>query len=343
MSPHTYTPALARETPRRWEFKATDHGSARAWQAAFRPELARLLGLPRIAERGPVGSAARRLSIHELPDHAREEWALETEPGVHVRFSLLRPHGTDGALPLVLTPHGHGVQGRREYVGDYASEEDRALVEAEELDVALQAVREGYLALAPEMRAFGESRLAEDAARGLNSSCQPLAMRALLFGRTLLGERVWDVRRLLDWALALPEVDPDRIVATGNSGGGTVTLFTAALDERVRVCVPVCSYCTFADSIGAIRHCECNYVPGLLEAAEMADVAALVAPRPFLAVNGARDPIFPIAATRASVERLRATYRVLGAEDRCRLRVGDGGHRYYKDLVWPFVREALRW
>jgi fermentation-respiration switch protein FrsA (DUF1100 family) len=82
-------------------------------------------------------------------------------------------------------------------------------------------------------------------------------------------------------------------------------------------------------------------VPGLLSVAEMDDVAGLIAPRPFLAVAGRLDPIFPYPAVQAAYDRLRRIYRAAGAEAWCRLRTGDGGHRYYKAGVWPFVREAL--
>jgi hypothetical protein len=191
------------------------------------------------------------------------------------------------------------------------------------------------------MRAFASMRLAPDREKDSCSSCRTLQMHALLFGRTLIGERVWDMSRLIDWAATRADCDTSKVVITGNSGGGTVSLFAAACDERIAVAIPGCYFCTFEDSIGTIHHCECNYVPGMLAAAEMWDVGGLIAPRPFMAVAGRDDDIFPIAAVRRSHERLRAIYRVAGAEAMCRLSVGEGGHRYYKKDVWPFVAEAL--
>ncbi len=341
MSPDSSLSTLAAEAPRARAFNATDPEDAHRWQAAFRPQLRVMLGLDTMERRGTPPMIAERLSTQRLADHMREEWTLETEIGYYVSFFLLLPLNTTDRLPLVLTPHGHGGQARREYSGLYASEEDRERIEAEELDVALQAVREGYAVIAPDMRGFADLRLREDIEAGEDNSCWPLSMRALLVGRTLLGERIWDVQRLLDWALQREDIDARRVVLTGNSGGGTITLFAAAVDERVRVCVPACYFCSFEHSIGSIKHCACNYIPGMLQAAEMADVAALIAPRPFLAVNGAHDPIFPIAATRASYARLQEAYTLFGAEDTCRLSVGDDGHRYYQALVWPVVREFL--
>ena len=208
--------------------------------------------------------------------------------------------------------------------------------------MALQAVRAGCVAIASDMRGFAGLRRREDRDRDAVSSCRPLQMHALLFGRTLVGERVWDVGRLIDYAATRPEVDAARIAVTGNSGGGTVTLFAAACDERVAAAIPGSYFCTFAASLGAIHHCECNYVPGLLADAEMYDVAGLIAPRPFLAVAGRHDPIFPYPAVEEAFERLRAIYADAGAADRCALSSGEGGHRYYKADVWPFVRRWLR-
>lgn len=337
----TYVRTLSAETQRQFSFSASTRDQAEEWQHAFRPELVRLLGLDAIAVRGTPPLHARLLSRVSLPDHVREDWTLETEPGFHLPFYLLRPLNLDEPLPLVLTPHGHNKQGRRTYAGVWDSEQEQLEAEQGERDIALQAVREGYVTIAPDMRGFASLRRSEEIEQDANSSCRTLQMHALLFGRTLVGERVWDVQRLIDWASTLDYVDQDAIVITGNSGGGTISLFAAAVDQRIRVCIPSSYFCTFEDSIGSIYHCECNYVPALLAHAEMFDVAGLVAPRPFLAVTGTEDPIFPVDAVRRSFARLREIYGIFGAEDRCKLSVNEGGHRYYKQDVWPFVRQAL--
>ena len=124
--------------------------------------------------------------------------------------------------------------------------------------------------------------------------------------------------------------------------GGTVSLFAAACETRITVALPGSYFNTFAGSIGALFHCDCNYVPGILQLGEMYDVAGLIAPRPFCAIAGAKDPIFPIAHARFAYDRLRRVYEVAGNPDACRLYVGDGGHRYYKNGAWPFIREMFK-
>ena len=344
-APDTYVRYLCAETPRTHEFRGEQPDDVKRWQHAFRPVVRRLLGLDAIASRGECDLAPELVDTVTLNDHIREEWTVQTEPGFRLPFYLLRPSGTPRSAgarrPVVITPHGHGKAGKRTYVGIQDSPEELESIAAGERDIALQAVREGYLAIAPDMRGFGSLRTTEDQADDRTSSCRTLQMHALLFGRTLVGERVHDVGRLIDFAATRPEADVSRVVITGNSGGGTVSLFAAACDERISVAVPGSYFSTFEDSIGSIYHCECNYIPGILRHGEMWDVAGLIAPRPFLAVAGTDDPIFPIASVRSSFERLRRIYEVAGARSRCRLSVNEGGHRYYKQDVWPFVAEVL--
>lgn len=339
--PERYTSILKQETYRRFACRAETAHELEVWQRSFRPALREAVGLGAIAQRGIAPLDPKQESEETLDDHVRELWTIESEPGFRLPFYLLRPLDQDGPRPLVLTPHGHGKGAKATYVGIANSEEERQQIEDAERDIAVQAVREGYVAIAPDMRGFGDLRRQVEIEEDQTCSCAELQKYALLFGRTLIGERVWDIGRLIDYASTRAEVDDSRIVVTGNSGGGTISTFAAACDERIGISVPGSYFCTFEHSIGSVRHCPCNFVPGMLTMAEMHDVAGLIAPRPFLAVNGEQDPIFPIDATRSAHERLRAIYAVAGAADRCRLYVGDGGHRYYKTPVWPFVREFV--
>jgi dienelactone hydrolase len=337
----SYVHTLASGLHRRFACRAGTADELRAWQGAFRQELRAMLGIPRIAERGRCDLAPHLVGRTEMPTHVREEWTIQTEPGFRLPIFALVPKGVAGRRPVVLTPHGHGKAGKATYAGLYADEEGRKEIVEGERDIAVQAVEQGYVAIAADMRAFASMRMQRELAANSVSSCRTLQLHALLFGRTLIGERVWDMGRLIDWAATRSDCDVSRVAITGNSGGGTVSLFAAACDERIAVAVPGCYYCTFEDSIGSIWHCECNYVPGILAAAEMWDVGALISPRPFMAVAGRTDDIFPIAAVQRSYEKLRAIYRVAGAQGRCRLSIGEGGHRYYKQDVWPFVAEAF--
>ena len=321
-----------------FEFQGETSQQFEAWAGAFRPRLRQALGLEAIAaQTAGYRPSAERGEVVELTDHFRESWRLWVEPTVPLPFYLLRPKGVAGARPLVLTPHGHNPP--HIYVGIAHNEQEQKSVQEGERDIAVQAVREGYLVIAPTARGFGDTRTQQDIAEGKVSSCHTQLMHDLLVGRTPIGERVWDISRLIDWAAANLAVDAERIAITGNSGGGTVSLFAAACETRISAAMPGSYFCTFRGSIGTIRHCDCNYIPGILELGEMYDVAGLIAPRPFLAIAGIQDPIFPIEHVRTAFRRLQRIYAAAGAALRCALSVGDGGHRYYKADAWPFLRK----
>ena len=90
----------------------------------------------------------------------------------------------------------------------------------------------------------------------------------------------------------------------------------------------------------SIHHCACNYVPGIPQWAEHADVLGLFSPKPVV-VAGKTDDIFPIAGVRRAYDSLRQIYEAAGAAERCILVEGDGGHRFYERDGWPKLLELL--
>jgi hypothetical protein len=84
-----------------------------------------------------------------------------------------------------------------------------------------------------------------------------------------------------------------------------------------------------------------NYVPGILQWAELYDVASLIAPRPLIAESGTRDPIFPIAASRESFARVKKVYDVFGAGDNLAHDVFEGEHSFHGAQGLPFLARHL--
>src|SRR5262249_12083947 len=147
-------------------------------------------------------------------------------------------------------------------------------------------------------------------------ACEPVAGGALMIGQTLIGWRVRDVMRTIDYIRSRPDLDSTRIGCVGISGGGTATLFAAAIDPRIRVAMVSGYLNTFPDSVGSLAHCVDNYIPGILNWAEMHDIAGLIAPRPLFVESGEKDNIFPIQSSIESFNHVREIYRVFGAADR---------------------------
>ena len=152
---------------------------------------------------------------------------------------------------------------------------------------------------------------------------------------------VWDSLRAVDFLSTLPEVDPSRVAMMGISGGGTVTLHAAALDERVKVAVLSCSFCTFRDSIYSISHCIDNYVPGILNWFEAADIAALIAPRHLFVEAGLDDAIFPVDGVQQALRDAGRAFSAQGAAGRVESHVFEGGHTFDGSRALPRMQELL--
>jgi len=313
------------------------------WRHSFREELLVKLGIPVIEEtvRGTGFVPEVSFIRSEVSgDAVREWWEISTEPGVVISFIVMKPKTLDGPVPLMIATHGHS-KSTEISVGIYRDEAERASGEDGERNIAVQAVQHGFIAVAPAMRGFGDTRHPDDIAKGNTSSCYDLYLRDALVGRTPVGDRVWDVMKILDWALANLPVDRNNVIISGNSGGGTVSIYAAAADTRITMSVPGSSFCTFAGSIGYRRHCSCNYIPGIMTLGDMGEIAGLIAPRAFCAVNGERDELFHIDGAREAFGVTEEIYKRAGVPDRCALFVGPEGHRFYKDGAWKFVLTHL--
>jgi len=309
------------------------------WKKLFLPKLKSTLGLDKI-ERQLAGyePKAEKKDSEDLGFCIRERWIIWTEPSVPLPVVVLIPKNKPGKLPLTLTPHGHGRNiDLYDSIYPYVAEKEPS--GRANRSIAAQSVNEGYITIAPTVRAFGTTRSEYDKKEGNSFSCRDQLMKDLLIGRTPIGDRVWDMSKIIDWAVKNLPVDEKRIAITGNSGGGTVSLFAAACDPRIAVSAPGSAFCTFYGSIGTIAHCDCNYIPGILNLGEMSDVAGLICPRAFCALNGVEDTVFPIAETRKAFAHLQEIYAAAGASSKAALYEGPAGHRYYKEGAWSFIKK----
>ena len=314
--------------------------SVRAWQKRARKRLLEVLGID-----GRPKPAPKVRFTEEVPcdGYTRFRGYMLAYDELAVPFYMLVPDEKPAKkMGVCIAPHGHGP-GKIMPVGLAPTPEDRDDVKQTERDYAVQAAKNGWLTIAPDLRGFGELTLKEDIRypeRG-GRSCERLAPRAAQLGTSLMGQRASDLMQFVDYAIARKDVDSRRVVITGNSGGGMMTLFTAAVDTRIAAAAPSCYFSSFAASIMAMRHCNCNYVPGIQNALEHADLAGLVAPRPLLIINGTTDPIFPIDAVRSSFAEVKKIYSAARAASDLELFEGPGEHRYYAHRTWDFFDEKV--
>ena len=336
--PVLFTKQLYASAPLQLTFKAQTRKQAEAWQKKLHAKITELLGgFPEV--RTPL--RPQTLEVREFPTYRREKLLFTTRPGMLCLVYLLTPKQARGPSPSVICIPGHG-RGVDDIVGIDLEGRDRTDRPAYEHDFALQVVDAGMAAVAIEPLGFGARRDPANKAKGLaQKGCEPPAGAALLLGQTILGWRVWDIMRTVDWIESRPELDSKRIGTMGISGGGTASLFSAALDPRVKAAMVSCYLNTFRDSIMSVAHCIDNYVPGILNWAEMYDVAGLIAPRAFFSEAGQRDKIFPLAASQESFRRVKDVYDVFGAGDMAMQKTYDMPHEFSGVDGIPFMARHL--
>ena len=336
--PVRYTLALHDAAEFKLAFKPGTRRQTELWQKKLTAKVIELLGgFP--AQRSPLNP--KTLEVREFPTYRREKFVFESRPGMPVLAYLLLPKAvkTPAASVICIPGHGRGVD---DIVGIDPQGQDRTVKVTYEYDFAIQSVEHGMAAVAIEPMGFGCRRDARNKAKGLEQkACEPVAGAALLLGQTLLGWRVWDVMRTVDWIGTRPELDVERVGCIGISGGGTCSLFSAALEPRIKAAMVSCYLNTFRSSIMSLSHCIDNYVPGILNWAEMYDVAGLIAPRPLFSEAGEIDSIFPIAASIASFQKVKAVYEVFGAGAEAQQETFPGPHSFWGRKGIPFMAEKL--
>jgi dienelactone hydrolase len=337
--PVAFTRELYAAAPRRLRFQARTRDDAERWQQSLRAKVIELIGgFP--PERRPLRPVV--LETRRFPGYTREKIVFDSAPGVSVLAYLLVPEKARRPAPVMICIPGHG-RGVDDIVGIDERGRDRTDKAGYQHDFAIQVAEAGVGALAIEPMGFGCRRDAINARQGLSrKACDPAAGGALLVGQTMVGWRVWDVMRSLDYIETRSELDRNRVGCMGISGGGTITVFATALDPRIRVALVSGYLNTFRDSIGSLAHCIDNYVPGILNWAEMHDVAGLIAPRPLFVESGEQDRIFPIRASIESFGEVQKVYSVFGARDMVEHEVFPDEHLFWGRRGIPFVARHLK-
>ena len=328
---------------REFSFRPHGEGGVQQWQKLARKQLEVRIGLQRMASQLVRHRARVELGpgVERAGKYRRHRGWIETEPGIRVPFYLLVPRG-NGPHPLAICPHGHDPGGWHAYAGAFLDGSQQKDVLAREGNIAEQLALAGYVAVAPATRGLArELTIPDIKGRHGKRDCRAQLMHCLLGGRTPIGERVWDLQKILDWALQLESVEREKVVMIGNSGGGVATVFTAAVDPRIRVAIPSCSFTSLTSEKGYIFHCDCCMVPGLRDWGTASDLGGLIAPRPLLVVHGTRDRLHSRKDVERNAAAVEKIYRTMDARQALQLSWGEGGHRFYPAIIFSFLEKHL--
>ena len=315
-------------------FRGTNMAECVAWQEKAREKLRSLLGLDLFV---PVDFEPHKLEVQVLPGNiVREKWVITTEQDVLMPLYLLIPADSDKTTPVCICPAGHQGGGKESVAGNKDIPCIRRQIAFFHYDYALKLAEAGYVAVAPDPRGFGErrdeTRQSDEEADILGSTCLNLAHMAEPLGFTVIGSLVWDLMRLVDFLAAQGRWNVGAMSMVGFSGGGMQTLYTAALDPRIRLAFVSGYFYGFKDSLLELNgNCSCNYVPGLWRSFDCADIAAMIAPRPLVIQSCSEDHLNGKRGMVNVMEqyvRLQSIYALFGAGGNLLHDVIPGDHHF---------------
>ncbi|MCE9561983.1 MAG: acetylxylan esterase [Planctomycetes bacterium] len=249
-----------------------------------------------------------------------EKVIYESQPEHHVTANLYIPEGK-GPFPGVIMPIGHSSNGK---AAEYMQRG------------ALLLVKNGFVALVYDPIGQGErsqllDKLGNPAIKGTTSEHTMVGVGAILVGRGTASYRIWDGIRSIDYLVSRPEVDAKKIGCTGCSGGGTLTSYLMALDDRIEAAAPSC-YITSLERLFATlgpQDAEQNITGQVALGIDHADYIFMRAPKPTLLLASTRD-FFDIQGTWDSFREAKRVYTKLGLPERVELIEADATHGYPK-------------
>ncbi len=290
-----------------------------------RDQLREMLGLSPAPERTPLQATITGREDH--PEFTVEKLHYQSLPGLYVTANLYLPKERPKPAPTILYMVGHSrVREGNVSFGSKVTYQHHGAWFA----------RHGYVCLTID--SIGELAEIEGQHHGTHTAGRWWWNSR---GYTPAGTETWNAIRALDYLETRPEVDASRIGATGRSGGGVGTWWLAALDDRIKVAVPVAGMTDLHNQVvdGKVsRHCDCMFMVNTYRW-DFGKIAALIAPRPLLFSNSDKDDIFPLDGVIRLHRQVADIYKLYGASEKLGLLITDGPHRDTQDLQVP----AFRW
>ena len=248
-----------------------------------------------------------------------EKIIYEAYPGAHVPACLFIPDHVSGKMPAVLNVFGHNQE-------SFRAEMYQAIIQ--------NLVKKGIMVLAIDPIGQGEHVQHYDptlkfskVGYSVEEHCYS-GNQCFLTGTSLAKYFIWEAMRAIDYLCSQPDVDPNRIGMTGFSGGGTITTYVMALDERVKVAVP-CSWSTASrrqlETKGA-QDAEANLFHSMKLGLTAEDLIELRAPKPTLLTFVTRDEYLSHQGAVEAFQEARQAYTALGVQDHLQWVEDDSPH-----------------
>lgn len=299
---------LAAPKQRQCQYTQRPQDQAVVWQGQVREKLSKLLQLDDLLHAN-IPFDAQVLSTKKLAGHELKELQIHSTAARRIRVVLGIPKAEVGPFPAVVCIHGHG--GSR-----YSPYEPKTIYKA--FGTAL--ADRGFVTISTDV---GQHEVYEE-------------------NRTLMGERLWDVMRCVDYVTSLTEVDAARVGCGGLSLGGEMAMWLGAIDERIAATIS-CGFLTVMDQMEQ-NHCMCWKFPGLRDLVDYADIYSLIAPRPLQCQNGLKEGPndFYVPIAQEAIQEVRLIYTDFGTPEKVALRVHPGAHEIDLPALLAFFQTHLR-
>jgi hypothetical protein len=289
------------------------------------------------AQSQPLG--VRFIAITPREGYHIEKIELLSEPGIYVPIWVFVPKNSSGVLPTVLYLNDEGIQvDGMEFQGPEASGLQHSVLD--------EMVRAGYLVIAADVRGIGQTHVSRMSSLSCGEFGQlfdaetAMTYAAFWMNESLLGMRVWDVMRSVDYVMQRKNADHQHLHLIGKGRAGLWCLYAAALDSRIHSLICADSLLSYRSLTQVDRYLYGAdvFVPEVLRHLDLPQVAAAVSPRPLTLIEPRNAMKVTISSPAAEAE-YRWTgdiYRLIGASRKFRIdcseTVGNTGARYIRSL-----------
>jgi len=284
-------------------------------------EMQGILDFPPKEERTPLNVTVT--GVVKRDDVTIEKLYYESLPQLYVSANLYIPNNLEGPAPGVIYVCGHSDTQKIHYQPH-----------------ARRWAQLGFVCLIVDTIQKGEIK-------GMHHGCYRFGQwQWYSKGYTPAGVELWNAVRGVDLLQERDDVIPDKIGITGISGGGAVSWWTAAADERIKVVAPVCGTGTVKAHVIDRTwdgHCDCMMFINTY-GQDLADCGALIAPRPLMVGSANRDGIYSIASIRETFGKVKKIYDLYGVGEDCQLVETPGGHSYHntsRTRIFSFFMKHL--
>jgi hypothetical protein len=286
------------------------------------------------AEKQPLNAQISDILIKD--GYRIEKIIYQSLPDYYVTAAMYIPEGVTQNAPAIFYACGHSLEGFRADIYQH---------------IIINLVKKGFVVFTIDPMGQGERYEYWDQQE--NKPVFPIpdhqhsyaGAQCLISGYSIASYFIWDVIRGIDYMMTRPEVDPERIGMTGRSGGGNLTAYLGAIDDRIVASAPECyitNYEYLLKTIGP-QCAEQNLYQMILQGLDHPDFIIARAPKPTLIISTTRD-IFSIQGARESYWEAKKMYDLLDADEMLDMVEDDTIHkstRRNREAMYAFFQKYL--